>query len=103
MNDREIERAAHRFALLSDPTRLRILHLLTEQGELAVYEIAGFARTSRFNASAHLNRLLEAGMVARRRQGSTVYYHTEDEQLPRICDAMCSSLRERARRLAASA
>jgi DNA-binding transcriptional ArsR family regulator len=103
MNDLEIELAAQRFGLLSDPTRLRILHLVMERGELAVYEVAVLARTSRFNASAHLNRLAGAGMVARRRQGSTVYYRTDDARLPQICEVMCASLRDRARALAAGA
>src|SRR5436305_13459273 len=96
MNDLEIELAAQRFALLSDPTRLRILHLVMERGELPVYEVAVLARTSRFNASAHLNRLAGAGMVARRRQGSTGYYRTDDRRLPPICELTCASLTARA-------
>jgi ArsR family transcriptional regulator len=95
-----LEQAAHRFALLGDPTRLRILHVLMEEGELAVGAIAAEASTSRFNASAHLTRLLEAGLVARRREGTSVYYRTDDEKLPAICEWMCDSLRTRARALA---
>ena len=95
MQDWEIEAAAYRFALLSDPTRLRILHTVMEQGELSVHEIARLARTSRFNTSAHLNRLATGGLVARRREGSTVYYRVDDRQLPVICESMCASLRER--------
>jgi DNA-binding transcriptional ArsR family regulator len=95
-----IEEAAHRFALLGDPTRLRILRALMEHDELAVGEVAAAVGTSRFNASAHLNRLALAGLVARRREASTVYYRTEDANLPRVCDWMCASLRARARSLA---
>jgi ArsR family transcriptional regulator len=96
MNAWEIESAAHRFALLGDPTRLRILHTVMEGGELSVHEIAEIARASRFNTSAHLNRLALGGLVARRREGSTVYYRVEDRQLRSICDSMCESLRARA-------
>lgn len=96
MNDSEIEAAAYRFGLLADPTRLRILHTVMEHGELPVYEIATLARTSRFNASSHLNRLAVGGLVSRRREGSTVYYRIEDRQLRVICDSMCESLRARA-------
>lgn len=95
-----IEEAAHRFALLGDPTRLRILRSLMEDGEQSVQTIAARTETSRFNASAHLNRLALAGLVARRRQGTTVFYRTDDAHLPDICDWMCASLRSRARRLA---
>lgn len=92
----EIEDAAHRFALLSDPTRLRILHTVMERGELPVHEIAELAGTSRFNASAHLNRLAGGRILARRREGSTVYYRVDDETLPQVCELICQSLRRRA-------
>ncbi len=94
-----IEEAAYRFALLGDPTRLRILHALMEHGELSVHAVAETAATSRFNASAHLNRLALAGLVARRRVGSTVFYRVDDAKLPAVCAWMCDSLRSRARSL----
>jgi DNA-binding transcriptional ArsR family regulator len=50
-----------------------------EQGELSVGEIANVAGASRFNTSAHLNRLALGGLAARRRQGSTVYYRVDDQ------------------------
>lgn len=91
-----IEEAARRFALLGDPTRLRILHTVMERGELSVGAIAETAHASRFNTSAHLNRLALGGLVARRREGSTVYYRVADENLPHICDSICDSLRQQA-------
>lgn len=94
-----IDEAAHRFALLGDPTRLRILHAIIDAGELTVGAIASAVGTSRFNASAHLNRLFDAGLVTRRRAGTAVYYRTADDQLPRVCEWMCASLRARAREL----
>jgi DNA-binding transcriptional ArsR family regulator len=100
MEDWEITAAAHRFALLGDPTRLRILHTVIERGEMSVGVIADAAGTSRFNASAHLNRLAAGGMVTRRREASTVFYRVDDANIPRICDSMCNSLRHR--RLAAA-
>lgn len=100
MKDWEIEDAARRFALLADPTRLRILHTVMEEGELSVHAIAALAGVSRFNTSAHLSRLATGGLVARRREGSTVYYRVDDEQLSVICESMCASLRARAKVLA---
>jgi len=97
-----IEQAAYRFALLGDPTRLRIMNALMACRELSVGDIARAANTSRFNASAHLNRLAAAGMLARRRAGTTVYYRVNDVNLPRVCDWMCESVRDRARTLAGS-
>lgn len=95
MTDYEIEAAAQRFALLGDPTRLRILHAVMEHDEMSVGAIAEMCSTSRFNVSAHLSRLAAAGIVARRREASTVFYRIDDRNLPRICDIMCDSLRRR--------
>jgi DNA-binding transcriptional ArsR family regulator len=100
MNDAMVEAAAHRFALLGDPTRLRILQAIMARGELSVGAVAQAARTSRFNASAHLGRLADGGLLARRRQGTSVYYRTNDANLPRICEWMCDSLRSQALDLA---
>jgi len=95
-----VEQAAHRFALLGDPTRLRIMNALMGCPELSVGDVARAVGTSRFNASGHLNRLAAAGLLARRRAGTTVYYRVDDINLPRVCEWMCESLRARARSLA---
>ena len=102
MEDWEIDEAAHRFALLSDPTRLRILRTVMEHAELSVHEIAEAAHVTRFNTSAHLNRLATGGLVTRRREASTVYYRVDDNRLPLICESMCASLRAHAGALAGS-
>jgi len=92
-----IEEAAHRFALLGDPTRLRILHALMEGGELSVGEAAEASGTSRFNASAHLNRLARGGFVSRRQAGTTHYYRVTDSSLADVCDWVCEAVKARAR------
>jgi len=94
-----LREAARRFALLGDPTRLRILQVVMDEGERSVSAIANAAGTSRFNASAHLNRLAGAGLVSRRRDGNSVLYRIADLNLPGICDAMCASLQAHAREL----
>jgi DNA-binding transcriptional ArsR family regulator len=91
-----IEEAAHRFALLGDPTRLRILRALMENGELSVGEVAAASGTSRFNASAHLNRLARGGLVSRRSAGTTHYYQVSDVSLANVCDWVCEAVRARA-------
>lgn len=87
-----IEEAARRFALLGDPTRLRVLKALMDGGELSVHAVASAAGVSRFNASAHLNRLALGKLVSRRRAGTTVLYRVEDPLVPHICEIMCNSL-----------
>ncbi|HEY8796382.1 MAG TPA: metalloregulator ArsR/SmtB family transcription factor [Candidatus Dormibacteraeota bacterium] len=97
-----LEEAARRFALLGDPSRLRILSTLNEFGELAVGELATLSGLTRTNLSQHLSRLAAAGLVGRRREGTTIYYRIVDESLGELCDLVCASLRERGRALAAS-
>jgi DNA-binding transcriptional ArsR family regulator len=94
-----IEEAAHRFALLGDPTRLRILHILMQRGELSVGAVAEASGASRFNASAHLNRLALGGLVARRQAGTTHFYRVADDRLAMVCEWVCRAVKERAQAL----
>ncbi len=88
-----IEAAAQRFALLGDPTRLRILRALMGSDEMSVGEVAAAVGTSRFNASAHLNRLALGGFVTRRHAGTTRYYRVADPNLADVCGWVCDSVR----------
>ncbi len=62
------------FKTLADPTRLRVLVLLQQQGELCVCELTHALALSQPKISRHLARLREAGVVAVRRQGLWMYY-----------------------------
>ena len=100
MPDALLEEVALRFALLGDPTRLRLLRALHEQGELPVGKLAAVTGIARVNVSQHLNRLALAGLVARRREGTTVHYRVSDPTVDALCDLVCASVIERARSLA---
>jgi DNA-binding transcriptional ArsR family regulator len=91
-----LDEAARRFALLSDPTRLRILRALHERGETSVQLLADDAQTSISNVSQHLQRLLASGMVDRRRMGKTVLYRITDPTIHALCDLVCHGLQARA-------
>ena len=95
-----LEEVAHLFALLSDPTRLRLLSRLHDDGELSVGELAERTGVAVANVSQHLNRLAIARLVARRRDGKHVRYRIADPRLEALCDMVCSSVRERAGLLA---
>ena len=97
--DALIDDAARRFALLSDPTRLRILAVLIESGPMSVTELSGALGIAAPNVSQHLARLSAGRLVGRQKQGRTVHYHTIDPRLPALCELMCTSLVEQARRL----
>jgi ArsR family transcriptional regulator len=94
--DSLVDEVARRFALLGDPTRLRIVRTLHDTGECSVREIADTSGTSVANASQHLARLREAGLVERRRVGKTVRYQIADPTIEALCVTVCDSVRQRA-------
>ncbi len=62
------------FSALSDPSRLRILNLLLESGDLCVCDIErtlGFTQTK---VSRHMRYLRRAGLVSARKSGRWVIY-----------------------------
>jgi DNA-binding transcriptional ArsR family regulator len=90
--DSILEDVARRFALLGDPTRLKIVRALHEGGEAAVGEIADAAGASAANTSQHLQRLAAGGIVGRRRDGQAAYYRIIDETIEQLCAIVCGSV-----------
>jgi len=62
------------FKALADPTRLRVLRLLTLEGELCVCELTHALREIQPKISRHLALLKETGLVLDERRGQWVYY-----------------------------
>jgi len=89
-----LELVARRFALLSEPMRLKILMTLMG-GEANVGKIAASLDARHSNVSRHLQHLCAAGAVERRKQGFEVYYSLSDPTLLRLCELMCNSLEKR--------
>lgn len=99
--DTILDEVARRFSLLGDPTRLRVVRVLHDVGESSVQEVAELAGTTLPNASQHLLRLHEAGIVSRRRDGKSVRYAIADPTIEELCRTVCDSVRQRARTLSA--
>lgn len=70
-------------SLLADPTRRRIVELLTE-GELPAGEIAAHFEIARPGVSRHLRQLREVGLVSVSRSGQKQIYRLEADQLMEI-------------------
>jgi DNA-binding transcriptional ArsR family regulator len=98
-----LDTVAARFRTLGEPQRLRILQLL-EAGERTVGEIADALGAQQPNVSRHLQTLYEAGIVGRRRSGTSVIYSISDPTIFRLCEIVCrSAQREATRQLKALA
>ena len=66
---------------LASRTRLRVLRLVAERGELSVAELSRLVGLSRPLASWHLRRLQRAGLVRQRRQGRKMHYSLDGPRL----------------------
>lgn len=73
MSDTVKSRVPTLFRALSDPTRLRLLHLL-QGGELCVCDLMEILRTPQAKTSRHLGYLRRAGLVVAREDGLWSYY-----------------------------
>jgi ArsR family transcriptional regulator len=93
LTDEALEMIAARFRMLAEPMRLKILHALGDV-EMSVSELVEATGAGQANVSKHLALLLEAGVVARRKEGLMVYYRVSDATIFDLCDAVCSSLGE---------
>lgn len=78
------KQVASYFSLLADPTRLRILSCLCTE-ERPVHDVVDRIGLTQANISRHLNILYRAGIVDRRRAGSSVLYRVIDPNFVDIC------------------
>jgi DNA-binding transcriptional ArsR family regulator len=95
-NTKVIEAAARWFRVLGEPQRLRILQTL-ESGEKTVGHLVKLLGANQPNVSRHLQALFDAGLVARRRDGSSVTYSVSDPIVFRLCELVCARVVEQAR------
>jgi DNA-binding transcriptional ArsR family regulator len=94
------ELIARRFHALSDPLRVRLLDQLRD-GEQTVNALAEQLGAGQQNISKHLAVLADASMVARRKEGTHVYYRIADDGVFALCEQICGSLQSQLSTLAA--
>ncbi len=72
---------------IADPKRLLIICILRD-GELSVGDIAETLGVSQSNASQHLAVLRDRGIVATRREGTSVFYSLRSQKILMAIDLM---------------
>jgi ArsR family transcriptional regulator len=80
LTDEVIQTMAESFKALADPTRLRILALLSE-GERSVGDLAGQLDVSQSAVSHQLRLLRGLDIVRYRKDGREVYYDLADDHV----------------------
>lgn len=89
----DYNRLSAMFQLLSDPTKLRILHSLSA-GEMCVSDIANLLNATE-SAVSHQLRLLRAyAVVKARREGRIIHYSLDDEHILSIINDSFAHLEE---------
>lgn len=77
----EIEDLAEFFSMAGNDTRLKIIYLLKNAGEVCVCDIAEVLGISVSAVSQQLSKLKAYGVVKSRRDGQTIYYCMDSHPL----------------------
>ena len=89
--DAVFESAAELFAVLSTPIRLKIISAVCER-EKNVSEVLAEIDTTQPNMSQHLATLYRSGVLAKRREGTQIYYRLQSERVATLCRAVCTQV-----------
>lgn len=86
LSDEDAVALAIRLKALADPGRLRLVSLLLDRlgRGASTRELAPLLSLSEPTVSHHLSTLLDSGLVAKERQGTTVYYRVVPEAIQAI-------------------
>jgi DNA-binding transcriptional ArsR family regulator len=90
-SDEVFSSAADLFRLLSTPIRLKIISSLCGH-EKNVSQLLDEIETTQPNMSQHLATLYRAGVLARRRDATQIYYRIGSERAATLCRAVCTQI-----------
>ena len=79
---------------MAHPTRICILEAL-RSGERTVNELSRLAGVTQANTSQHLALLRQFGLVATRRDGTSIYYSLSNPKIVEACELVKSCIEER--------
>ncbi len=97
----EPDLVAKYFRVLGDPTRVRIVELLRQRGELSVGQLVEALGQSQPKVSNHLACLRWCGFVHTRREHPTVFYRVADERVSELVELGRGLLGDNAEHVAA--
>lgn len=86
LGGKQAEELAELFSMLANDTRLRLLHALVRSGEASVNKLAEAVGMKPQAVSNQLQRLSDRGIVASRREGTSIIYHVADPCVAELLD-----------------
>ena len=101
LSDEALELVARRFAVLAEPMRLRLIQALFA-GEMNVNALVEETGGTQANVSRHLQTLMHAHILSRRKEGLQVFYAIADPSIVKLCELVCGSLEKQLSRQATS-
>jgi ArsR family transcriptional regulator len=78
---------------LGQPTRLKIIDFLRD-GERCVCEIFPAINEEQSNTSRHLNMMLSAGVLSRRKDGLKIYYAIKRPEIMEVIDIVTGIVKQ---------
>ena len=93
MDQAQLDAAAELFAVLSEPSRLRILQVL-QAGPESVGELGEKLSMKQANVSKQLGILQAAGVVSRRQEGNRAIYGIALPMVFDLCKLVCRGIAE---------
>jgi DNA-binding transcriptional ArsR family regulator len=89
--DPVFDKVAKYFSLLSDPSRLKVIHAICN-GERSVNDVVTETGLTQSTVSRHLSSLHDSSVASRRKDGNRALYTLVDRTLTDICRTACVSL-----------
>ena len=90
-SDEVFDLAAEVFRVMAAPMRLKIISSLCN-GEKNVSQLLEEIDTTQPNMSQHLSMLWRSGVLAKRRDGTQMYYRLQSERVATLCRAVCTQV-----------
>lgn len=86
----QAEKIARTFKALGDPTRVRLLSLISQStgGEACICDLTAPVNLSQPTVSHHMKQLVEAGLATREQRGRWAYYRVDKEVLDETARAI---------------
>jgi DNA-binding transcriptional ArsR family regulator len=88
-----VELIAQRFRVIGEPMRIRLLDALRAR-PMTINELAEALGASQQNVSKHIGVLVQAGIVAREKDGNRVRCSIADDTIFELCELVCGGLRQ---------
>jgi ArsR family transcriptional regulator len=88
LSDTDAGELADRFSALADPSRLRLLSLISQRGEVCACELVEPLGLAQPTISHHLKVLYETGLLGRERRGRWIHYWVDQNTVDSLRQAL---------------